>query len=211
MMQDTTIDEFGDAHILHPGSRHLFRQWEMLRAERACPTREDFDFRQLKTVMPDMIVIDRDYLRNSFKYRLVGTRVGALFLQNLTGTNVLEGWDKFESDLIGRHLMTVLNQQQPAVIRMRLTTDRGQVIAAEMVALPVQMRDSHRIQIVGGLFPFRAANSLGHTGVSERELVSARVIWTEHQLPMERTAPELSHSSTNETFRKFTLIDGGRV
>ena len=211
MMQDTTADDFGDSHILHPGSRNLFRQWEMLRAERACPTREDFEFAQLKGILPDMVVVDRDFLRNSFKFRLAGTRVCTLFNQNLTGGNVLAGWDSFEADVISRHLLTVINQQQPAVVRMRLTTDRGQVIAAELVALPVQMRNSHRIQIIGGLFPFRAAQSLGHAGITARELVSARVIWTEHQTPLERPAPETSLPPLPEAFRKFTLIDGGKV
>jgi hypothetical protein len=211
MMQDTTADDFGDSHILHPGSRQLFRQWEMLRAERACPTREDFEFAQLKGILPDVVIIDRDFLRNSFKFRLAGTRVCTLFNQNLTGGNVLSGWDSFEADVISRHLLTVINQQQPAVVRMRLTTDRGQVIAAEMVALPVQMRNSHRIQIIGGLFPFRAAQSLGHAGITNRELVSARVIWTEHQAPLERAAPEKNLPPLPEAFRKFTLIDGGKV
>jgi hypothetical protein len=211
MMQDSSIEDHGDGQILHPGSRQLFRQWEMLRAERACPTREDFEFAPLKLILPDIVVIDRDFLRNSFKFRLAGTRVCALFNQNLTGHNTITGWDAFEADVISRHLLTVINQQQPAVIRMRLTTDRGQVIAAELIALPVQMRESHRIQIIGGLFPFRAAQSLGHSGILKRELVSARVIWTEHQEPLQRAEPEHSPPPIRQTRRDFTLIDGGKA
>jgi hypothetical protein len=211
MMQDSTIEDHGDGQILHPGSRQLFRHWEMLRAERACPTREQFEFAEVKGILPDMVVIDRDFLRSSFKYRLAGTRVCTLFSQNLTGHNVLTGWDSFESDVISRHLLTVINQQQPAVVRMRLTTDRDQVIAAELVALPVQMRDSHRIQIIGGLFPFRAAQSLGHAGIVKRELVSARVIWTEHQEPLNPKIPDSAIPPSHHALRSFTLIDGGKV
>ena len=94
---------------------------------------------------------------------------------------------------------------------MRLTTDRGQVIAAELIALPVQMRESHRIQIIGGLFPFRAAHSLGHTGIVKRELVSARVIWTEHLQPLQRAEPENVPPPIRQIRRDFTLIDGGKV
>lgn len=210
MIQDSTVEDHGDGQILHPGSRQLFRQWEMLRAERACPTREDFEFAPLKTILPDIVVIDRDFLRNSFRFRLAGTRVCALFNQNLTGYDATTGWDSFESDVISRHLLTVVNQQQPAVIRMRLTTDRGQVVAAELIALPVQMRESHRMQIIGGLFPFRAAQSLGHSGIVKRELVSARVIWTEHLQPLQRTEPESVVPPMRLTRRDFTLIDGGK-
>lgn len=211
MLQDSQNQDHNDGQILHPGSRKLFSHWEMLRAERACPTREEFDLAPLKAMMPDMVVIDRDFLRNSFKFRLAGTAVCALFNRNLTGQNVLDGWDAFESDVISRHLLTVLNQQQPVVIRTRLTTDRNQIVAAELIALPVQMRESHRIQIIGGMFPFRAAMSLGHSGITQRELVSARVIWTEHEAPLTSVEPDSLMPPIRQTMRNFRLIDGGKV
>jgi hypothetical protein len=211
MLQDTQNNDHGDGQILHPGSRKLFSHWEKLRAERACPTREEFDLAPLKTMMADMVVIDRDFLRNTFKYRLAGTAVCALFNKNLTSMNLMDGWDSFESDVISRHLLTVLNQQQPVVIRTRLTTDRGQVVAAELIALPVQMRGSHRIQIIGGLFAFRAAQSLGHAGIVQRELTSARVIWTEHEAPPTSLEPESMMPPIRQSLRKFTLIDGGKI
>jgi hypothetical protein len=211
MLQDIEVSNIDDGQILHPGCRQLFRYWEMLRAERPCPTREEFDVFSLKSILPDMVVIDRDYLRNSFKYRLAGTRVSALFNQNVTNAAVTNGWDSFESDVISRHLLTVVNQQQPAVIRMRFTTDRAQAVAAELVALPVQMRDSHRVQIIGGLFPFRAAQSMGHAGVTKRELVSARVIWTEHVKEMHRVEPDSAHPPIRQSLRNFTLIAGGKA
>ena len=211
MMQDQNFSDASDAQILHPGSRALFRYWETLRAERPCPTREEFELADVKTMLADMVVIDRDYLRNTFKFRLAGTRVCALFGQTLTGRNVLEGWDAFESDVISRHLLTVLNQQQPAVIRMRLTTDRGEIVAAELVTFPVQMRGSHRFQIIGGLFPFRTAQGLGHQRITARELVSARVIWTEHEaaaVPVQFNHPL---PTTRPSKRSLTLISGGKA
>jgi hypothetical protein len=211
MMQEFTTADSSDSQILHPGSRQLFSQWEMLRAEQACPLREDFSLAAVKAYMPDMLVIDRDYLRNSFKYRLVGTRVCSLFGSNLTGANVLSGWDNFEADVIGRHLITVFNQKQPAVIRMRMTTDMGQIVAAEMIALPVLMRGTERVQIIGGLFPFRAAQSLGHQAIMKRELVSARVIWTEHESVEQASDISRQVQPIRHAMRNFTLIDGGKV
>ncbi len=71
------------------------------------------------------------------------------------------GWGRFETDVITRHLNTVLNQKQPAVIRMRLTTDRDCIVAAELIALPVMMRGSSRMQIIGGDVPFSRRPKLG--------------------------------------------------
>jgi hypothetical protein len=209
-MPDAHLSEQGEGQILHPGSRQMFRHWEMLRAERPCPTREEFGLAPLAGLMPDMVIIDRDYLRNSFKFRLAGSGPCALFGHNLTGTSVTQGWDSFESDIISRHLLTAINQQQPAVLRMRLTTDMDQIVAAELVALPVQMRNSHRIHIIGGLFPFRAVQSLCHTRLVKRELVSARVVWTEHQLPMTRPEPRGYAPKAYNPGRKFSVIEGGK-
>jgi hypothetical protein len=210
-MQDANTTDQGDGHILHPSSRQLFRHWEMLRAERPCPTREEFDFHPVKLLMPDMVLIERDHLRGSFRYRLSGSRVCALFHENLTTTDVLYGWDKFETDVVARHLLTVLNQKQPAVIRMRLTTDRHQTVAAELLALPVQVRGCSRIQIIGGLFPFRPSNTLGHTGIQHRELVSARVIWTEHSETDENIEHLRVETRLSASKPMFTLIEGGKV
>jgi hypothetical protein len=208
MLQDCYPADTQDSQILHPGSRHLFSYWETLRAERACPHREQFEFAPIKHELPDMVVIDRDFLRNSFRYRLAGSRVCALFNTNLTGGNVMEGWDRFETDVISRHFNTGLNQKQPAVIRMRLTTDQGQVVATELIALPVIMRGANRVQLIGGFFPFRAAQSLCHRGIIKRELVSARMIWTEHQV---ETAEGQTLPPLTSTPRNFTLIDGGKA
>jgi hypothetical protein len=207
MLQDFQLTETHDGQILHPSSRILFSHWEKLRAERACPTREEFSFEPIKQQLPDMIVIDRDFLRNSFKYRLAGSQACALFNRNLTGSDVMAGWDTFEADVITRHLNTVLNQRQPAIIRMRLTTDRSHVVALELIALPVQMRGSPRIQIIGGMFPFRSAQGLGHGAIVAQELVSARVIWTEH----EEASQTLSAPPAMDNSRSFRLIAGGRA
>jgi hypothetical protein len=211
MLQDANTTDQGDGHILHPSSRLLFRHWEKLRAERPCPSREEFDLHPIKLLMPDLVVIERDHLRASFRYRLSGSRVCALFCANVTTTNVLEGWDTFESDVVSRHLLTVINQKQPAVIRMRLTTDRNQMVAAEMLALPVQMRSSSQIQIMGGMFPFRPAQTLGHTGIVYRELVSARVIWTEHSESEDNVEPLPIEIRPQPGKPLFTLIDGGKA
>jgi hypothetical protein len=210
MIDQLPQDNDQDTQMLHPGSRQLFRYWETLRAEKAYPRREDVDFAAIKAVMPDLVVIERDHLRKSFRYRLAGSRVCSLFGMNLTVKDVFADWDHFETDVIRRHLDIALTRFQPAVIRMRLKTDREQQLAVELVVLPVQMQNSNRVQLIGGMFPFRPIVGLGHMTIAARELVSARVIWTEHQgsLPEQ---PELAVQDTEDRSfpRNFKLIDGG--
>ena len=208
LTQDTTTQDGTDTQILHPGSRRLFSHWETLRAERAYPTREEFTFDAVKDLMPDMIVLDRDYLRNSYKFRLAGTRVCRLFGETLTGKDVLFGWDHFESDVIAKHLGLALSEYQPALIRMRLKTDTGQVVAGELIALPVQTRGSNRIQLMGGIFAFRDVNAIGHAAILGRELISGRMIWTEHREAPKRMVPS---TVARPNFRKLAVIAGGKI
>jgi hypothetical protein len=210
MIDQLPQDNDQDTQMLHPGSRQLFRYWETLRAEKAYPRREDVDFAAIKAVMPDLVIIERDHLRKSFRYRLAGSRVCALFGMNLTATDVFAAWDHFETDVIRRHLEIALTRFQPAVIRMRLTTDRDQQLAAELVVLPVQMQNSNRVQLIGGMFPFRPVTALGHSVIAARELVSARVIWTEHQGTLPAQPEQVFPSAGDRPIsRNFRLIDGG--
>ena len=210
MIEQLPLESEKDTQMLHPGSRQLFRYWETLRAEKPFPRREDVDFAAIKAVMPDLVIIERDHLRKSFRYRLAGSRVCALFAVNLTASDVFANWDHFETDVIRRHLEIAQTRFQPAVIRMRLTTDREQQLAAELVILPVQMQNASTVQLIGGVFPFRSAAGLGHTSIAARELVSARVIWTEHQgtLPNPQE-PIFENAGERPVSRNFRLIDGG--
>jgi hypothetical protein len=210
VVQDTYSIPETDTQILHPGSRKLFVHWETARAERAYPTREDFALAPVKELMSDMVIIEKDYLRQTYKFRLAGSRVCTLLGRNVTGGNVLEGWDGFECEVISKHLELSLKELQPVLIRMRFFTDTLQQVAAEMIALPIQVRESNRVQLIGGLFPFREAKSLGHSKIARRELVSARAIWTEHGARTRRPLPEAPPVIERPTFRSLRLINGGR-
>ena len=208
LTQDTTIRDGADSQILHPGSRRLFSLWETLRAEQAYPTRESFAFDSIKDLMPDLVVLDRDNLRNSFKFRLAGSRVCRIFNENQTGKDALAGWDNFESEVVRKHLTLALTEYQPALVRMRLKSDVAQIVAAEMIVLPVQMRGNNRVQLIGGLFAFRDVGSIGHRAILGRELISARMIWTEHRETPRRLAATLIG---RPKFGSFAIINGGKT
>jgi hypothetical protein len=193
--------ESSGSQILHPGSRKLFCHWEALRAERPCPTREEFSPADVRDIMADLVVLERDHMRKSFRYRLAGTRVCDLHKANLTGADALAGWDVFEKDLINRHLVQTAVNFQPTLLRTRLTTDTRQQVAVEFIGLPVRMRGSERIEIMGGVFPFRPAQNLGHNGIAARELLAIRSVWTEYQ-------EDISNRPSAPP-RRFAVIEGG--
>lgn len=198
---ENTGNETSGSQILHPGSRKLFCHWEALRAERACPTREEFSLADIRDIVPDLVILERDHIRKSFRYRLAGSNVCDLMKSNLTGTDALAGWDDFERDVISKHLIQTVSNFQPTLFRARLTTDTRQQVAAEFIGLPIRMRRSERLEIVGGLFSFRPSHGLGHGAVVSRELLAIRSVWTEYQnVVTGRPVP---------TERRFKLINGG--
>jgi hypothetical protein len=166
--------------VLHPGSRALFRYWEGLRAENPFPRRRQILLDDLKDIMPQLMILEPDRTKSTFRFRLSGTGVDLLFCQTLTGKDALAGWDSFERDVMMRILRVAHESYQPALIRMRLFTDLNEIIGAELLALPVERNDRRGIELFGGLFPFADVNRMAFNRITTRQLVTTRTVWTEH-------------------------------
>ncbi len=167
--------------ILHPGSRALFSYWESIRAERPCPMRSDLNLHQLVQILPDMMILEKNILNTGWQYRLAGTRLCDFFQGELTGKDALAGWENFERSVVDKCLEVTLQRSQPSLVRMRFISTLGNTVAAEMIALPIFSNSLNRVQVIGGFFPFIAQNRNAVDHLVRRELVSARMIWTEHQ------------------------------
>jgi hypothetical protein len=208
MMQNNTHNDriSVDGPLLHPQSRKFFRHWEACRAERACPDRDKFMLAPIADVLPNMFVLDLNVQTGVYTYRLAGTQVGEIFRESLTGKDALAGWEEFERGILSKSLSLTATALQPSAFRMRLKTSNNQIIGVEMVAVPVQMRGSTRIQIIGGLFAFVESHILDYTKIVQRELVSNRLIWTEHS-----SAADIANYSAQPTPTQLRVIQGGKA
>ena len=128
-----------ESHILHPGTRALYRHWEGIRAENAAPHRTDLNLKRISDLLPNLVIIERDDTESSYKWRLAGTQTCQLYKDEITGKDALAGWAGFERDTIVKLFEGVVTNLQPCLIRIRLTTTENQVIAAEMIGLPAEM------------------------------------------------------------------------
>lgn len=207
LVNEDSATSQGESEILHPSSRALFRFWEAARAEAAAPDRRQLDLTPIRHLVPDLAIIERRPGTDRFRWRLAGTRVCDLYRHELTGTDVVAGWDRFESHAVGRFLVSVTGQLQPCLIRYRLITDLDQVIGVEMVGLPLRAIDGRTIHILAGFFPFREVAGLGYGRIASQELSGARSIWTEH-LPGDALVRQLAEE--RRPFRAFQVIPGGR-
>lgn len=204
LVTDEIIASQDETQILHPSSRKLFRFWETMRAERAAPRRDDLDLKQIAPLVPSLFIAEYVEKSGTYRWRLAGTAICRLYRRELTGTDLLAGWDGFETDTIGRFLSSTINTRQPALLRFRFATDANQVIGAEMAAFPLLASDGVTINIFGGVFPFRETEALDYTALTCFELAAARLVWTEN-LPS--SIPE--GRSQSPVRRNFQVIPGG--
>ena len=195
------------AHIRHPGTRALFSFWEKIRGEKAAPNRDDLNFRQISPLVPNLLMLERDHLNQTFKWRLAGSEISQLYRQKLTNTDALAGWRGFERDSLKQLFTTVVTGLQPCLVRFHLTTDTGQVIGAELIGLPIHARNGLRFHILGGIFPLRDISNLGYSAITFMELAAARSIWTE-PLPGDKLVTCLNNPDARPG--GFRLIRGGR-
>jgi hypothetical protein len=194
-----------ESHILHPGTRALYRHWEAIRAENAAPDKADLNLKRISDLLPNLVMIERDEMEQSYKWRLAGTQTCQLYKDEITGKDALAGWPSFERDTIAKLFDGVVTNLQPCLIRIRLTTTESQVIAAEMVGLPVRAQNNAKIHIFGGIFTFKELSSYNYCGIANLELSSARTIWTE-PLPGDKLA---ASRGANGLKSGFKIINGG--
>jgi hypothetical protein len=195
------------AHIRHPGTRALFSFWEKIRGEKAAPNRDDLDLRQISSIVPNLLILERDHLYQGYKWRLAGSEISQLYRQKLTSTNALAGWGNFERNTLNQLFNTVVTSLQPCLIRFHLTTDTGQVIGAELIGLPILARNGMRFHIFGGIFPLRDISQMGYGSITTLELSAARSIWTE-PLPGDKLVASLNNPTIPPA--GLRLIKGGR-
>jgi len=195
------------AHIRHPGTRALFSFWEKIRGEKAAPGQDDLDLRQIGPIVPNLLILERDHLHQTYKWRLAGSEIGQLYRQKLTSTNALAGWGGFERNTLKQLFDAVVTGLQPCLVRFHLSTDTGQVIGAELLGLPILARNGMRFHIFGGVFPLRDISQMGYGRITGLELSAARSIWTE-PLPGDALVAGLDNPPAPPA--GFRLIKGGR-
>ena len=187
--------------ILHPGARTLLRSWMSLKGERPALARGDLDLRQVPRQAPWLFIVEPSGEAGSYAWRLAGTGIGAFLKREMTGTDFLAGWERFERDAISRALTAVRTKLQPAHFRLRYITDRGQRIGADMLALPMTARDGKTIHMLGGLFPHANPEIWHYDTLRPADLAAVRLFDATPENAGGRAKAQAPH--------KFRLISGG--
>ncbi len=148
--------------LLHPGSRALFRHWETIRGERSVPSRSDLDLRKITDIVPWLCILERNPVRQAYRWRLAGTGIGLLWGRELTGGEFLEEWREHEQPGFGTILDRVVAELQPCVARAHAMSIDGDWVKLEMLGVPIRSTASNQVQILGAILPLENPKWLGH-------------------------------------------------
>ena len=197
--------------LLHPGSRAVLRYWELIRGERSVPTRSDLDLRKIAGIVPWLCILERNPVRQAYRWRLAGTGICLLWGRDLTGGEFLDEWRPAERPLFGGVLDRVIATLQPCVALFQAISLDGNAVKLEMLGVPIRSSASNQVQILGAILPLEDPRWLGHVPVHSLVLESASLIWTEPipgapagLLSSPRTAPGEPANAA------FTVIQGGK-
>ncbi len=197
--------------LLHPGSRALFRHWETIRGERSVPCRSDLDLRKITDIVPWLCILERNPVRQAYRWRLAGTGIGLLWGHEPTGGEFLEEWREHERPGFGAILDRVVAALQPCIARAQAMSIDGDWVRLEMLGVPIRSSASNQVQILGAILPLENPKWLGHVPLDSLSLQSAKLIWTEPipgapagLLPASRPLPPEPGSTA------FTVIQGGK-
>ena len=180
-----------ETEALHQSTRTLLRYWERLCIDGAVPSRAQLDLKQIVAIAPDLMIVER---RNGFRFRLAGTRICAMLRREMTGTDVLADFDRFETNIVRQLLNGVLDTLKPCLLRLRLQTSVGETFDAEMIAVPIRAKDGESMHIFGGIFPIQDISRLVYDSIAILGLAGVRSV-----------APQPSAGRT----RAFSVIQGG--
>lgn len=197
--------------IMHPSSRILFRFWEAARGEMSAAKKQDLQLARISKILANVCILERDRLRQSFKWRLAGTGVCNIWGQELTGKDVLQNWPEFEKQTMASGFDMVLAMLQPCVARLKVISEHGNELGIEFLGLPIQDVKSGDIQILASIVGFQNPDWLGTQHLAGFELSTIRKIWTE-SLPgdeLARPVSSLPGRDSRDLPPFLKIIDGG--
>lgn len=162
----------------HPSSQTVFAHWNERRGTRPAPERADIDPAAIRRALGDTIILAADFVE-SWRFRLAGTRVCALFNRELKGESLVPLWREEDRTTLTALTQTITAEQAGAVIGVVGRTEDGAEVDLEMLMLPLAHAGHARIRGLGVLAPLSPPYWLGSKPVAELRLTALRHVGPE--------------------------------
>lgn len=205
------------------GSIALFHYWNRLRDGRPAPKRTEIEPADIKTLLADTFILERD-TRSEAVFRLAGSRLCAAHGRELKGFSFPSLWQDGDRKLAGRLVQGVFESSNVVVIAFEGISGSQRSNPFEMIILPLE-GGADNPRCLGAVSAMQRPFWLGADPIVESRIVSVRVIDPDAE-PMflkNRPAIDVPALSPNELpsvqdramagsrrIRHLLVLDGGR-
>jgi len=157
------------------GTLDLFDCWNRLRQSRAAPEHADLDPAAMRQFLPDMFLIEVDPQRH-YPLSQVGTRLNAIFAQELKGLSFLSLWQGVQKIEIASLLQVVLDEAHPIVAGATGNPEQEKPCDFEILLLPLRHHGKTHARVLGRLAATSNPKWLGLQPIESLILTSLRVL-----------------------------------
>ncbi len=159
----------------HAVSMELYAYWNVLRAGRTAPERNEVEPGAIRSVLADTFVLEFD-AGIGFPFRISGSRVNALFLRELRGLSFLKLWRETDRSEIVSVLQRVADTAQPCLLGAEARPLGLGPVAVEVALLPLRHNGSTHSRILGSLAADAGADWQGLVGAGAATLTSVKAV-----------------------------------
>lgn len=136
----------------HKTTEAVFHYFNELRADRSAPMRNEIDPAALKTVLPDLFILEKNR-DGTVRFRLAGTRVCLILGRELRERAFTDIWAEDVRHRMRLAADTVLANRTALEVAVTAFDDEGNAIALEMLMLPLFSNTNHCDRVFGSLVP----------------------------------------------------------
>lgn len=156
------------------GSIALFQYWNRLRGNRPAPLRTDIEPADIKGLLADTFILERNGRGNS-KFRLAGTRLCAIYGKELKGYSFSSFWAVHDQNGIERLVNHTLDDKAVCVVSFEGRTEEDRLNRFEMVLLPLEGKPESR-RALGTVQPIMKPFWLGADPIVENHLENYELV-----------------------------------
>lgn len=139
-----------DETMQHKTTETVFNYFNALRAERSAPLRNEIDPAALKSVLPDIFLLEKKR-DGVVRFRLAGTRICLILGRELRDRAFTEIWDAAVSHRMRLAADTVLASRSALEIAVTAFDEDGNATPLEMLMTPLFSNEEHCDRIFGSL------------------------------------------------------------
>lgn len=164
----------------HAVTRTLYDYWTRLRGRRTAPERFEIEPGDIRHILGDTFILEAAD-RQSYNFRLAGTRLCSAYCRELKGRNLLDLWVGKDREAIACLLAAIVEDGAAAIVGLDAHNERGQTMPVELMMLPLAHEGPRYSRILGCYAPLDQPYWLGLHPVVRQPVHSLRMIWPDER------------------------------